>query len=329
MARSPMPWRWRTALAGTCLLLALGVQAAGDPARLAVQRTPHDAWFGLAFDARLGVAVGAFGAMALSQDGGASWQALPATTARQALLGVAVRAGHGIAVGQGGAVLVSDDCRQWRAVGTGSPARLNAVAMNRKGQAWAVGAFGTVLRSQDWGHTWTVLPQDWSRIADKLEGEPHLYGVQVDDNGQVTVAGEFELILRSGDGVQWKVLHQGERSLFGLRLVEGGRGLAVGQSGAVLTTRDGGSTWQDIASGSQAILTDVDLAPDGRAVATGINTVLTSRDGGATWQPLPSRLTRRGWQQTVAVAQEGPRRARLYTAGAGGTILEINDEETR
>ena len=52
---------------------------------------------------------------------------------------------------------------------------------------------------------------------------------EVGDDGEVTLVGEFELILRSKDGgAKWTALHKGKRSLFNLKLLDNGEAYAVG-----------------------------------------------------------------------------------------------------
>lgn len=317
---------------GICLALALGLQsglagaataAPSAAATLVRHGTAHDALYDLAFEGGSGIAVGAFGAVLVSADGGRLWAEQWTSPRREALLGVARRAGHCVIVGQMGAIYSAADCRQWRAAPPVTTARLTAVAMNRDGLAYAVGAFGSVLRSSDWGVSWTPVAIDWSGITDD-GAEPHLYSVHVADDGNVTLAGEFELILRSDEGgARWRVLHKGERSLFGLYIGEQGRAYAVGQSGAVLTSSDGGASWRSLASGTSAILTGI-AASGGQLVASGINTIIGSRDGGATWQALRSPLVKGAWHQAVAASEDGGKR-RLLSVGAGGVVLELNN----
>ena len=198
-----------------------------------------------------------------------------------------------------------------------------AVSMNRSGLTYAVGAFGQVLMSSDWGRSWTPVAIDWHGITDD-GAEPHLYAVDVRDDGSVTIAGEFELILRLRAG-SWKVLRKGKGALFGLTLQDDGVGYAVGQSGTVLATVDGGTTWRALDSGVSSILTGVAATPDGLVVATGVNTIVASRDQGRTWRAVQSPQIRGAWHQAVAASEYVPGKRRLVTVGAAGLMLELNN----
>lgn len=284
--------------------------------------TPHDALYDVAFEGRRGVAVGAFGSVLATADGGATWERQAFPMSHLALLSVTMREGKCIAVGQTGLIYAAEDCKAWKATPSTVKNRLLSVSMNKQGLAYAVGAFGTVLRSADWGKTWAPQAIDWTGFTE--DGvEPHLYDVHVGDDGVVTTVGEFELVLRSSDGKAWKALHKGERSLFALAVLDGGRLYASGQSGAVLTSRDDGATWESRTTGTQAILTGVHATPAGQVLASGINAMVVSRDGGASWQAVNSKLVRNAWYQALASSGEGDGPRRLMAVGAGGSILEL------
>ena len=306
---------------------AEGDNAAGAAAGVKLLRrgTPHDALFDIAFEGPRGIAVGAFGSVLASGDGGASWapQALP-STANLALLSVAMRNGHCIVVGQSGQVFTADDCKTWKLSPAVTPSRLLAVGVNAQGVAYAVGGFGTILRSADWGRTWAPQNVDWKGFTSD-GAEPHLYAVHVAADGAPTVVGEFVLILRAGpDGKQWKALHKGQRSLFGLTMLDDGRAFAVGQSGAVLASSDGGANWRSLATGTEAILTGVYADAKGALLASGINTVLVSRNQGVSWQRLSSKSIAQGRHQALAAGKAADGKPRLLIVGSGGAILEIS-----
>lgn len=303
---------------------ASGASGASDGLRPLHRGTPHDALFGIAFDGARGVAVGAFGSVLASQDGGARWERQATPPLRGiALLAVAIQSGHCIAVGQMGTVLTSADCKTWQLSPAVTKSRLLGVAVNAQGVAYAVGGFGTILRSADWGKTWAVQEVDWKPFT--TEGaEPHLYDVHVAKDGTPTIVGEFELILRANaGGTQWKTLHKGERSLFGMTVLDDGRAYTVGQSGAVLASTDGGATWRSLSSGTEAILTGIYAGPKGQVLASGINTLLVSKDDGASWSQLTSKLAMNGRHQALgAGVSDG--KSRVVVVGSGGSILEID-----
>ena len=104
--------------------VAEAVAAGGDAAVRQLRRgTPHDALFDIAFDGARGIAVGAFGSLLSSADGGATWarQSLPAHNL--ALLSVAIVGMHCVVVGQSGLTFVADDCKTWKAVAPITPPR--------------------------------------------------------------------------------------------------------------------------------------------------------------------------------------------------------------
>lgn len=280
----------------------------------------HDMLFDVAFEGTRGVAVGTFGSVLTSENGG-EWRPIGALANKLALLGTAIAAGRCLAVGQAGAVLVADDCRSWQTAASGTNARLMAVALNRHGVAYAVGAFGTILQSTDGGHRWSAVKLDWPTV-NPSGSEPHLYGVHVDDDGGVVVVGEFGVVLRSRNGASWQVTHRGEQSLFGLSMV-GKKGYAVGQGGIVLASEDRGASWRTLVSNTRAILTGVWNDGNGHIVIAGLNTVLQSRDGGASWGRVDAGAYSQSAHTAVAASELPDGKRRVLVVGAAARVLEL------
>lgn len=310
-------------------VLSMALAAAAAPVQAAMagdlqlvrSGTAHDMLFDVAFEGPLGIAVGNYGSVLLSEDGGAGWRPAGVADAQQALLGAAIRDGRCLVVGQAGTVLVADDCHGWRAVDSGSSARLMGVGLNAQGLAYAVGEFGTVLRSEDGGRTWQALELDWSALSPTGE-DPHLYGVAVADDGGVTLVGEFGVILRSRDGEAWKLVHSGEQSLFGLSITDR-TAYAVGQSGVVLVSDDGGDGWRPLDTDSSALLTGIWSDGKGRVVATGINAVLQSSDGGRHWRPVDAGAHEHAMHVAVAASQPLGGAQRVLLVGSAAAVLEL------
>lgn len=284
---------------------------------------PHDMLYAMSMDGDHGIAVGDFGLVVETQDGGSTWNRQAAIPGAPGLFGVVRKSNKCIAGGQMGLILFSDDCHQWKTAPAVTSARILSVSVNASGVAYAVGGFGTLLRSTDWGKTWQAQTPEWKAFSSD-GAEPHLYDVHVADSGEVTVVGEFEMVIRSrDDGAHWNLLHKGKRSLFALSVLPDGEIYAAGQEGLVLKATDGGTRWAELPSGTQSILTGLWAKGDGKVVVSGIYTVLYSTNGGRTWQADQSKSVRMGWHQAVVGKEDKDGQFNVVLAGSGGAILSV------
>ncbi len=290
---------------------------------------PHDAVYAMTIDGQSGIAVGAFGLILHSTDGGASWEALPPPTP-MALLGVATAGDHRIIVGQRGTVLLGKADGTWAPTDSSTEARLLNVDVNSGGLAVAVGEFGTIMRSVDGGKSWEKRPIDWVQFRD--DGyEPHIYAVTVDEQGRVVLGAEFSYVIISDDGGEtWRLANKGEESIFATHILPDGTGYAVGQSGLALKTTDSGETWQRLATDTDANLLGVWASKQGEVIITGIRAMLRSSDGGATFAKSNDLEVMRNWYQPIAVGEanfksEGGAMVQqvVYVAGHNGIIARV------
>lgn len=279
----------------------------------------HQALFSIAVEGNRGVAVGAGGQIVETNDAGVTWKPVAVTTALS-LLGVDLNEGKALAVGQDGVVLIRQQ-RTWQKVDSGTQQRLFAVSIGKSALAFAVGAFGTVLKSEDGGQHWVSAAPQWSSGYTDDGAEPHLYDVQVGAAGEVTVVGEFGLILRSEDaGVTWSLLHKGSTSLFGIELRTDGVGYAVGQGGTILRSQDNGRRWEAVDSGSQANLLGVRSAPDGKVIVTAMRDMLASYDG-RSWRRVAWGDFNSAWYADVRFSSATTGAA--FVVGHAGRIVRI------
>lgn len=288
----------------------------------ASQGKPHDFVYGLSFEGKHGIAVGDHGLLLATRDGGSSWEKLTVPEAKGAYFAIARSGGKCMAGGQEGAILRSDDCRRWEAVRPVTAARILGMHSNSQGTGYAVGGFGTILKTTDWGKTWKPMPVDWKTLLGG-DAEPHLYAVHVGADGEATLAGEFELVLRSSEGGgRWEVLHKGQRSLFGLSVGQDGRLFAVGQEGLILRSGDRGRSWTTVPTRTKSILTDIWVSQDGlAAMAVGVRALLLSRDGGASFLADTSAAATRDIHSSVRAVEEQGAGHKVFVGGARGEIL--------
>lgn len=235
------------------------------------------------------VAVGERGLVVLSDDSGESWRQVPAPVS-VSLTAVRFVGSQGVAVGHGGVVLISSDSGEsWslslegrraaelvlvNAKASKNPELLEYaqlmleegpdkpfldVALREDGRILAVGAYGLVLASKDFGKNWT----SWMGRLDNPEGL-HLYSVS--QRGPVIViAGERGLLLRSEDrGEHFSAIQTPYAgSFFTTELLSRDEMIIAGLKGILLHSRDGGRSWKQVENRVQASFTDSSLAADG------------------------------------------------------------------
>jgi photosystem II stability/assembly factor-like uncharacterized protein len=320
-------------------ILAIGVLSTGTANPVAPGGTgvvhsiltgiPHSSLYGLSFAQSRGIAVGARGAIFETLDAGANWTRVPDPPTHLALLSVATRGDHAIAVGQTGVVAVSEGKGKWTLGASNSTARLLVVDVNSAGLAVAAGEFGTVLKSTDAGRTWAPAAPDWSAMADKEHfgtGEPTIFGAVVNESGQITLAGEFGVIVRSDDaGATWRVLRAVDpqaptlHALF-LQSPMDGNSFAVGQKGELLSSLDGGETWGRIETHTELNFLGVSASATGEVVISGMRVMMRSTNCGLTWESVEEGDTTTDWYQAVRTE---PGSGKIYAVGHSGKIVRV------
>jgi photosystem II stability/assembly factor-like uncharacterized protein len=280
-------------------------------------------------------AVGAFGSVFHSSDGGITWTP-QSTPVRESLFDVLfVDRDHGLAVGQSGVILrASAGGRNWVRVKSNTEKHLFKIRMIDRQRGWAVGDWGVILSTADGGVTWT----DRSLAEDVV-----LSSVTFVDHHHGWIVGEGGMVLATTDGGQtWQRQNPGtEKTLFGVAFTSRENGWVVGIDGLVLRTKDGGATWEiqrgTVAAGSlQALgfldllhnpgLYDVAMSGPVGCIVGDTGTVLVTTDGGETWAPhsLPEDV-RLLWLRGVSVTPQGDG----VIVGAQGVAVPLVDGELR
>lgn len=223
----------------------------------------------------MAVAVGVHGMIRRSVDGGATWTSVT-TGPTAGMAGVAFASAQiGVAVGHFGTMMRTTDAgASWTEL-PAAPEQLHGVGFADASVGVAVGYNGTVLRTTDAGATWNPVASGTTKWLSAVSFPSPGIGVIATDNG----------LLRSVDaGASWTPAAGGQHSLtavaFGSPLV----GVAVGGSGVIVRTVDGGQNWATVASGVTDALLSVSFASPTTVVAVGSEgSYLRSTDGGLTW----------------------------------------------
>jgi len=199
-----------------------------------------------------------------------------------------------------------------------------------QGTAIVVGNAGTILRSKDFGFTWTTIQSGTSLNINGITNDGTNYSADI-----VYAVGDGGLILKSSDdGVTWTKQVSGTTvNLNSVTFFNQEIGIAVGAGGTILRTVNSGINWTkikgDTGSTTNSYSPNNILAEDhnssrsnlsqGTAVVVGnAGTILRSTDFGLTWSSVSSGtgLSLRG------LAFKG---SSLTAVGDNGIVLVSSD----
>lgn len=144
----------------------------------------------------------------------------------------------------------------------------------------AAGLWSLLLATHDGGRSWHQvqlgLPPDGGK-ADR-----NLFKIFASSSGALFIAAERGMVLKSDDrGRSWRYLDTGYKGSFwsGVALKDG-QIIVAGLRGTIYKSGDGGQTWRASSSGTKSSITDL-IEVNDRVVAVGLDGVeLESFDGG-------------------------------------------------
>lgn len=219
-------------------------------------------------DSQRGWAVGHWGVVLATQDGGETWavQRKDVQVDRPLFAVHFFDARNGVAVGLWSLVLTtSDGGANWRSIELAPPegakkADLNLLGLfaDGRGRVFAAAERGMVLRSDDRGATWAYAATGfkgsfWTGLA--LPG------------GVLLAGGLRGALYRSGDdGRSWTRVDTGSKSSITAMAAHEREVLAVGLDGLVLRSTDGGASFASEVRPDRAALTSAVITSTGRTV---------------------------------------------------------------
>lgn len=157
----------------------------------------------------------------------------------------------------------------------------------------AVGLWSLVLRTRDGGKSWETL--NLPAPPDGGKADRNLFKIFSSPKGSLFVAAERGLILRSDDrGQNWHYLNTGYKGSFWSGTALANDTLIVaGLRGTVYRSTDDGKSWVNVPAGSESSLTDI-IEVNNKVIAVGLDGVqIESSDFGAsyTWTQRDDRLS--------------------------------------
>lgn len=294
--------------------------------------------------------VGKEGKILRSEDGGKAWR-VQASGTRENLQSIAAwDSQRAVTVGNTGLILVTaDGGATWQpatAPKSEIDNKLLRVRIDPQGAAWAVGVMGAVLTSKDFGHTWerNIPEQDvaWNDIAFPAEGSVWLVGefghamhtlapgskpvavkamaaATPDPNAAPGADEGKKLVPPPGwTGVKMPT----DRSLMTIIFSDPQHATVGGVEGTLLTTSDGGATWNQVPLATKEHILDLTFAGN-RWIGIGGRGLLLVGDAARTaWQVGRVKADDYAWHAAIAPFQD-----KLLIAGA--TLLEQSQKDLK
>jgi len=173
-------------------------------------------------------------------------------------------------------------------------------------KGWAVGAMGTVLRTEDSGNFWQSVEIKSDADLQRVFFVDELVGWTV--GGLIRMATDNELmrhderggygyIFHTRDGGKtWKCQYgQRGRHLFGLYFTDKNTGFTCGERGLLLKTEDGGINWKEMpTTGTKMWLYGITFRDSLNGFAVGESeTVIKTNDGGKNWAKVNAPADRK------------------------------------
>ena len=177
-----------------------------------------------------------------------------------------------------------DDGRTFQEVDSGVDVGLNDVYI-RGGRIWIVGDGGTILRSTDGGRSFVKSiyssRHKTSNDPQNSTGYFDLYSVQFTDADYGYIVGDSGIIIASTNGgASWREQKSGTDAQLFHLSFQGDRGWVVGTGGVILHTDNAGRNWYPQRSGSSGDLNRVYLINDKVGLITGDNGLLLRTENG-------------------------------------------------
>ncbi len=201
-------------------------------------------------------AVGNYGKIVISEDDGATWTQQPSGVDAHLQSIAAWDSNRAVSVGNNLTVLYTNDGgKHWIKAKVDAKKNQNINELVRVrvlagGHAVAVGEFGTVLASDDFGASWRALP---------VEGDASWNDVGLLSAQTYLIVGEIGRIKITSDGGKtWAQLPSPTKSTLNSVFFRDARnGLAAGTGGVVISTDDSGATWTQLPLLTQQHIFDV------------------------------------------------------------------------
>ncbi len=226
-----------------------------------------------------GFAVGQYGKIARTKNGGKTWEDINNGITGDSFYGAElIDSNYVWAVGDGGVILHSSNGgNSWIQQSTGTFNSLLSISFINRTRGWAVGDVGEFFYTTNGGANWIKKLTGWNQI---------FFGVKFKDINNGWIVGDGGLILRTtnGGGNWFSQTSNTLEAIFYVDFFDVNNGYCAGTNGLVLKTTNGGGNWQKLTTGTTKNIYIASGVSHNSVWAIGDSgLVLRSTNGGANW----------------------------------------------
>jgi photosystem II stability/assembly factor-like uncharacterized protein len=274
-------------------------------------------------DGNNGYAVGAYGTIVITHDGGANW--IPVNSGTHHDLNSVSAVGSEIAytVGDYGIMLkTTDGGLNWWPISSSTVFSLSSVCFTDEYNGYIAGGIqyeGFIMKTTDGGVTWKRYTDGAFSWINSIDFTDAYHGFAVGDGGT---------FLKTADGgYNWSVSNIGTNlDLMTVSFPDNNTGYAIGGYGSLEKTTDGGSSWTPFEQNPGFRFYSVSFFDSNNGIAsgyysnTGRSMILSTHDGGTTWDSTLTSKT------IITSCMTGASTA--HGAGEFGILLKTSDAGT-
>ena len=222
-----------------------------------------------------GTAVGLFGTILHTTNGGINWISQNSGTSEYLNSVFFINTNIGTAVGNNGVIIhTTNGGINWISQNSGVTYELNGVYLVDTNVGTIFSSFGSgILHTTNGGTNWVVQ----SNISNK-------YAVYFNDVNTGTTVGDFILHTTNG-GINWAFQNNSPNgTLFDVKFINYQTGFAVGVGGTIMKTINGGNNWSLQSTGGPDPIQSVSFINANTGTVVGwFGTIYHTTNGGANW----------------------------------------------
>ncbi len=259
-------------------------------------------------DANTGTAIGLFGTIRKTTNGGINWfaQTVPADHLYAIYF---LNATTGFISGDGVFYKTTNGGNTWS--NPGAPARFHkGIYFLDNNTGYTCSGSGALDKTTNGGTNWVSLNSGTTANLNNIKFSDEFTGFVSGNNG---------IILKTTDaGDNWESLTTGvTQQLFGLAVIDNNLIYAGGETGKLIKSTDGGTTWSQQTSNITGRITNFSFLNANTGTGTAhSNFIIRTTNGGINWIPQVSGLTGQDWYGVSFTSIQ-----RGYISGSNGNIL--------